>query len=257
MLHAEGQMSDDMWQAATGKDPAPVATNDDVEHVRRVLQAVVDLTAELDLAFNGQDPQEGGRPIAASQLRYFRAMRAVGNFLRATGERRFQDRFYELAEALYSRSQGQFHSLFAIDDSVKVGHGRRADGHDVWRLRANLCAGIRWLIAADQTKEEEKAVRLRAIDEVVRKHRKALSKIERPGTKSLESAIGAWLDLFENPTEAEDAVAVALFRDEIEHLKKMRTVLSSAELKEFGLQLIKGVALRASKLLSKIDSRQN
>jgi hypothetical protein len=244
-------MSDDIQNGATGNDPLPPATSDDLRHVQRVLEAVVDLTAELDLAFNGQVPQEVERPIAARQLRYFRAMRAVGSFLQVAGQGRFQLRFYELAEALYGHSHGQSHPLLAIDDSVKPGRGRPADGHDVWRLRASLCAGICWQMAAGQTEEEKETIRTNAIKDAVVKHRSALSKLERPSTKSLEIVIGGWLSRFESPTEEDNVVAVGLFRAEKEHLAKMRAVLSPAELRDFGLQLIKGVALRASQLLQK------
>ena len=229
-------MVDDMHEAAT---------SDDLEHVGRVLQAVVDLVAAVDLAFNGQDPREAERPIAAKQLRYFRAMRAVGDLLKSSGRADLQRPFYELAEALHDRAEGRHHTLFDIDDSVMPGRGKGADRHDVWRLRANLCAGIRWLMAAGQTRKE-------AIKQVVRAHRRQLSKLERSGTKSLESAIGGWLDRFEAPTPDDDVVAVALYRAEKEEIEAGREVTSLAGLTAAGLERIQEAARGASKLL-KLD----
>jgi hypothetical protein len=228
-------MDDDTHQAAT---------SDDRKQAERILKALVDLIAELELAFHGHDPQEARRPIAARQLRYLRAMRVVGDLLKSAGQKHLQHPFYELAEAFHDLSEGRRHPFFEIDDSVRPGRGRPADRHDVWRLRANLCAGIRWLMAAGQTRDA-------AIKQAVRAHRRALSRLERAGTKTLEEAIGAWLERFENPTEADDAVAVGLFQDEIAELEKQRVVLSAAELKDFGNKRIEGVARRASESLKK------
>jgi hypothetical protein len=70
----------------------------------------------------------------------------------------------------------------------------------------------------------------------------------------LEDAIGGWIKRFEDPTEADDSVAVGLFRAEIEDIEARRGLRSPAELTAVGLKRIKGVALRASKLL-KLDKR--
>jgi hypothetical protein len=145
---------------------------------------------------------------------------------------------------LHDLSEGRRHPFFEMDESVRPGRGRPADIHQVWRLRANLCAGICWLMAAGQTRDE-------AIKRAVRAHRRALSRLERAGTKTLEEAIAAWIERLENPTEADDAVAVALFKDEIAELEKQRVVLSAAELKDFGSKRIEGVARRASAFLKK------
>jgi hypothetical protein len=234
-LPAEGQVAEDIHRSAT---------SDDRKQAERILTALVDLIAELELAFHGHDPEEAGRPIAARQLRYSRAMRAVGDLLRSAGQAQLQHPLYELAEALHDLSEGRRPPLFEIDETVTPGRGRPADIHQVWRLRANLCAGICWLIAGGQTRDE-------AIKRAVRAHRRALSRLERAGTKTLEEAIGAWLERFENPTDADDAVAVALFKDEIAELEKQRVVLSAAELKDRGNKRIDGVARRASEFLKK------
>jgi hypothetical protein len=226
------------------KDAHRSATSDDRKQAELLLEALVDLIAELDLAFRGHDPQEAGRPIAARQLRYSRAMRAVGDLLRSAGQAHLQDPLYELAEALHDLSEGRRHPFFEIDDSVRPGRGRPADIHQVWRLRANLCVGICWLMAGGQTRDE-------AIKRAVRGHRRALSRLERAGTKSLEEAIGAWLERLKNPTEADDAVAVALFKDEIAELEKQRPVFSAAELRDLADKRIEGVARRASEVLKK------
>ena len=196
------------------------ATNDDRRQAERILEAVVDLVAELNLAFHGHDPNEAGRPIAAEQLRFMRAIRAVGNLLKSVGQHHLQHPLYELAEALHDLSEGRRHPLFDIDESVRAGRGRPADFHQLWRLRANLCGGICWLIAAGQTRDE-------AIKRAVRAHRGALSRLERAGTKKLEEAIGGWLDRLKDPTEADDAVAVGLFKDEYADMEKQRPVLSA------------------------------
>jgi hypothetical protein len=226
-------------------DMHETATSDDLERVGRVLEAVVDLVAAVDLAFNGQDSREAERPIAAKQLRYSRAMRAVGDLLKSAGRADLQRPFYELAEALHDQAEGRHHTLFDIDDSVRPGRGKGADRHDVWRLRANLCAGIRWLMAAGQARED-------AIKQVVRAHRRQLSKLERSGTKALESAIGGWLDRFEAPTPDDNAVAAALYREEKKEIEARREVMSSAELMAAGLERIREAARGASKLL-KLD----
>jgi hypothetical protein len=222
-------------------EDAQTATGADQEVAKRWLQALVDLMAQLDLAFHG--PQEAERPIAARQLRYMRAMRAVGDLLKGAGQQHLQHPFYELAEALHDLSEGRRHPFFEIDDSVRPGRGRPADRHDVWRLRANLCAGIRWLEAGGQTRNE-------AIEQAAKLGR-ALSRLERAGTKKLEEAMGGWLRRLENPTQADDAVAVALFKDEIAELEKRQVVLSAAELKDIGSKRIKAVARRASEFLKK------
>jgi hypothetical protein len=241
---AEGQVDEDIHQAAT---------SDDRKQVERILEAWADLVAEMDLSFNGQVPQEAERPLATTQLRYFRSMRAIGTFLKATGQARLQFPFYELAEAFYSISQGHRCRIFEIDESAKprpsqpqnpeeLRRGRRPDGPNIWRLRANLCAGIRWLMAGGKSQQE-------AINAVVKDHHKSLVKIQRSGTRDLAKAIEAWLTRLENPVPSDDSVAVALFQDEIAHLKALRVNLSQAELTSMGKGLIKGTALRASKLL--------
>jgi hypothetical protein len=221
------------------------ATSDDRKLAGRLLEALVDCVAKLDLAFHGHDPQEAKRPIAARQLRYLSAMRAVGDLLKSAGRADLQHPFYELAEAFHDHTKGRHHTLFDIDDSVRPGRGKPSDRHDVWRLRANLCVGICWLEAGGQTRDD-------AIKQAVRAHRPQLSKLERSGTRSLEDAIGGWLDRFENPTPGDDTGAVGLFQAGKEESEKLRTVLSAAELEDRGLKYIKGVAQHASKLL-KLD----
>jgi hypothetical protein len=238
-------------------DDVQAATSADREVAERWLQALVDLIAQLDLAFHGHDPQEAKRPIAARQLRYMFAMRAVGDLLKSAGRADLQHPFYELAEALHDHSKGRHHTFFDIDDSVRRGRGRGADRHDVWRLRANLCAGILWLEAAGQERDD-------AIKQTVQAHRRQLSKLERSGTKSLsklerhdtppplKGAIHGWFKRFEQPTETDDSVAVGLFRAEKDEIEARRKLMSPAELTAVGLKRIEGVALRASKLL-KLD----
>jgi hypothetical protein len=68
----------------------------------------------------------------------------------------------------------------------------------------------------------------------------------------LKGAIHGWFKRFEAPTETDDHAAVGLFQSEKEELEKLRTVLSAAELEDFGLERIKRVALHASKIL-KLD----
>jgi hypothetical protein len=234
-------------------DQEQAATEDDRKLAEQVLVAVVDLVTALDLAFNAADPREAERPIAARQLRYFRAMRAVGAFLKEVGKAHLQRRFYELAEALYARSEGHNHRLFEIDESAKqrpskprhpveLRRGRRPDGPDIWRLRANLCAGIRWLMAGGQRQEE-------AIQAAVKEHHKSLVKIQRSGTKDLAKAIEGWLTRLENPTPSDNQVAVAIFQNEIAHVEILRRNLSEAELRNMGKGRIEGTAFLASELL--------
>jgi hypothetical protein len=220
------------------------ATKGDREQAERALEAMIGLVAELNLAFGGQNSQAAQRPIAATQLRYFFAMRAIGTFLKEIGQAHLQHRFFELAEALHGLSIGHSFPLLEMEESVKPRRGSRVDRPDIWRLRAGLCVGIRWVIKGGQTREE-------TIRKTVRKHRRQLSKIERPGTKDLGKAIDAWLTRFENPTETDDTVAVALFKDGVAQLAALSRDFANAALKDWGEKLIAGAALHASELLEK------
>jgi hypothetical protein len=228
-------------------------TKGDREQVLRSLEAMVGLVAELNLAFGAQDSQEAERPIAARQLRYAFALRAIGTFLKEIGQAHLQLRLFELAEALVGRTRGHHHRLFEVDESAKrkpakprhpleLRRGRRPDGPNLWRLRANLCIGIRWLVASGEDLKK-------AIADTVTDHNKNLVKIERPGTKNLAKAIEAWLTDFENPTPSDDPVAVGMFQAGIAELEALRPHMAQSELQGMAKRLIDGTALLASELL--------
>ena len=111
-------------------DPDPSATENDRKVALRTLEAVVDLVAALDHAFNATDQLEAERPIASRQLRYACAMRAIGKLLRQCGRNDLQNQFFELAGALYTRARGFHPRLLEIDESQKpekLRRGRRPD----------------------------------------------------------------------------------------------------------------------------------
>jgi hypothetical protein len=244
---------DDRDGARGSNDLNQPPTKGDREQAVRALEALVGLVAELNLAFGAQDSQEAKRPVAARQLRYVFAMRAIGTFLKGIGEAHLQLRFFELAEALHGLSKGYHHRLFEIDESAKrkpakprhpleLRRGRRPDGPNLWRLRANLCIGIRWLVASGKDLRT-------AIDDTIEVHNKSLVKLKRPGTKYLAKAIEAWLTDFENPTPSDDQVAVAMFQEGIAELEALRPHMAQSELQGMAKRLIEGTALRASELL--------
>jgi hypothetical protein len=231
------------------------ASSAEREVAQQWLGALVKLIAELELAFHGHDPQEAKRPIAARQLRYLHAMRAIGDMLKSVGYADLQYPFYELAEAFHDHTEGRYHPLLGMDDTVKLSRGAGFDRHELWRLRARLCAGILWLMEASK-KRGVKDYEKDAIREAMRGHKPQLLKLARFGTESLEGAIGGWLKRFGAPTSKDNAFAVTLFRAEKKDVEAEREVMSSAELTTRGLNIIKWVAWRASRLLTHSRSKK-
>jgi hypothetical protein len=215
--------------------------NQDAQEVTRALEALVDFVAELNLAFNATDPRESDLPFAARQLRYFRAMRAVGNLLESIGQRQFKGRFYELAEALHELAIGRPHPLFQIEDSLKQGSGRRHDRPEFWRIRANLCVGLRYLVAGGATEDD-------AINQTLEKYEKELKKLQRPGTKDFKKAIAGWLISLKD-RNVSNSVALSVFEGGMSDLASLRLRLTGAELKKMGEELIKRSAEKAEELL--------
>jgi hypothetical protein len=225
------------------------ATNADREVAQQWLGALVKLIGDLESAFHGHDPQEVERPIAGRQIRYMRAMRAIGDLLKSAGRPDLQSPLYKLAEALNDHVEGRPHWLLGIDASVKPGKGSPPDTHDLWRLRATLCAGILWLEAAGLNRHGEGGAILEAVR--VSRTKPQLSKLKRREADSLEGAIKEWLKRFENPAQEDDFVAVSVFQVEKEKIEARRAGMSVTQLKDKGLAIINGVAGSASELLNR------
>jgi hypothetical protein len=225
-------VDDDLQAANSADQPEPIAK----------------LLKQLDIAFHAHDPQEAERPTAARQIRYMFAMRAIGDLLKSARRADLQHPFYKLAEALHDHAEGRPHPLLGIDATVKPGKGAPPDTHDLWRLRARLCAGILWLEEAGLTRHDEEDG---AISEAMRGRRTQLSNLRRRETDSLEGSIKEWFRRLENPTQEDDPVAVVLFQAEKEEMEAQSKAMSVKQLRDKGLKIIDGVAGEASRLLKK------
>jgi hypothetical protein len=135
---------------------------------------------KLKLIFKNGEQDAQTRPIAEKLDQYFRATLEVAELLYASGQRDLAMRFHLLAEALNDAAEGRNPPLFKVEKR----RGRQSDTNEIWRLRANLCIGIQYLIASRM--EEDKAITF-----VDRKYRTQFRKLLRPGLRREKSDLKA------------------------------------------------------------------
>jgi hypothetical protein len=215
------------------------------EDVVRLLASWVDCTAGLDNAFNGEDPNEEARPLAAKQLRYYYANLAIANLLRANGHQDLAHPFIELAEVFYDTAHGIGHPLFTIEQRRK--RGGQPDTSAVWRLRARICVAMKYLMAGGMTEDD-------AI-QAASKYRTEFGRLLRPDSSGLPGSLSAWLKEF--ASDKAQQVALAIYKDGVDDIPKYQLGHTGVEAQREGTKRLKDAARLAADLPSKPKSKPN
>jgi len=203
------------------------------EDVVRLLDTWVDGVAGLDKAFNSDDPNEKARPLAAKQLRYFYASLAIVRLLHANGHKNLAHPFMELAEAFHDTAEGIDHPLFAVERGRKP--GAQPDTSAVWRIRANICVAMKYLVAGGKTEKE-------AIEAALR-YSKVFERLIRPDSAGLQSSLGSWLKSFANDKAPQ--VALTVYKDGVADISRYQLSHTGKETQECGEKQLAAAAALA------------
>lgn len=183
-------------------------------------------------------PAEPEHPAATRQMRYVHAAMAVAKLLRAGGEDESAERFHELAEALQDVAEGLPHPLFLVERPDAAG-GRRRDTAAIWRTRAILCYGLEFLKAGGLDQDQ-------AIAFALTEHRKALSKLLRPGAE-LRTSIAKWMKSF-STEEIQNEIALESYKKGLALLTASKADHTGAAIKMAGETIIQKAAERAARI---------
>jgi hypothetical protein len=209
------------------------------EDIVRLLDTWVDCVAGLDKAFNADDPNEKARPLAGKQLRYFYASLAVARLLQANGHKELAHRFVELAEAFHDKAEGIDHPLFALEQGRRP--GAQPDTSAVWRIRANICVAMKYLMAGGKTEVEAIKAALQ--------YGKAFERLTRADSTGLLISLGTWLKSF--ASDKAPQVALTVYKDGVADITNYQLSHTGKETQEKGEKLLRGAAALAADLPSK------
>lgn len=194
---------------------------------------------EIVLVFQAASADLELRPIATAQSRYVLANMALAQLMKSIGQRDIADRFHFLAEALQDLVEGTPHPLFKIE-ATESRRGRNPDVSAVWRIRANICIGIVFLMAGGMTEDN-------AIQHVAKTYKEALTKLLRPGA-DLKSSIKTWLKSFAND-EIRNDVALSVYKTGMEQLEVFKSETTPNRILNVGVHLIEGAAEDAAEFV--------
>ena len=206
------------------------------QDIVRLLDTWVDCVAGLDKAFNADDPNEKVRPLAGKQLRYFYASLAVARLLQANGHKELAHRFVELAEAFHDKAEGIDHPLFALEQGRRP--GAQPDTSDVWRIRANICVAMKYLMAGGKTEDEAIKAAL--------KYRKEYERLTRVDSSGVRASLGTWLKSF--ASDKAPRVALAVFKAGVADIPQYQLSHTGKETQEHGEKRLRDAAALAADL---------
>ena len=206
------------------------------EDVVRLLDSWVDCIAGIDNAFNCHDPNEQARPLAARQLRYLHASLAVARLLQANGHKKLAHSFVELAEAFSDVAEGINHPLFALEQRRKP--GAQPDTSDVWRIRANICVAMNYLMAGGKTEDEAIKAAL--------KYKKEYERLTRADSSGVQTNLGTWLKSF--ASDKAPQVALAVFKAGVADIPQYQLSHTGKETQEHGEKRLRDAAALAADL---------
>jgi hypothetical protein len=192
----------------------------------------------LERAFLSTVPQETDQPLATKQIRYFHGSMAVARMLKDTGNSDLAAHFHLLAEALYDLAEGKANPLFEVERGRK--RGSPPDVNSVWRIRANVCVAIEYMIAGGKTEEE-------TLEYVFEQHGDQFSRLIRPDSKGLDSSLLTWLKSFRDEAVANDA-AQKIFKYSISSIEELREQKTGQQLQQFAKAKLKSAANDSSDL---------
>jgi hypothetical protein len=160
----------------------------------------------------------------------------VAKLLRDVGQPEAAAHFHTQGEALQDVADGVSHPLF----HVPAKPGRQPDTSQTWCCRSLLCIGIEFLMAGGLSQEE-------AVAFVLRKHRKQLIKLLRPGVH-LESSLPTWLKTFATDSISND-VALFGYKRGMKWLAEFRARQPQSAVRAYGEKLVADAAADAAKLI--------
>ena len=200
-------------------------------------------TEELTDAFDLGGPDTPGaaaaaeRPLAAEQMRYVLANLAIAKLLKSLDQKDTAAKFHFLAEAWQDTVDGIKRPIFQVER--RNCGGRPYDASNIWRLRANLCVGLEFLIASGLDPAT-------AIDFAIRKHKISLAKLQRPKT-DINSSLKTWRKSFATEN-VQNNPALITYKDGIGLIEEIKSFKSSLEIRQMGERLIAKAANSAARL---------
>jgi hypothetical protein len=148
------------------------------------------LVATLSETFNPENQQ-----AKSARLRYVFACVQLAQFLAVLGKADASISFSILAEALGDLDSGVVNPLLAPVDAARP--GRRSDDSMQWRLRAEVCAGMQYIVASGVDEPE-------VIAETAARYRNGLMRLRRAGASDLDKSLRSWCTSFSNSTVANE-----------------------------------------------------